>query len=198
MPDIIGIKGIFSVLKPFIIEDVEYTCSSMSTISNILRSGDDPYLLYYAHNNISIDAYNNDKNNDVAIVTLESEYADTIYIPETYIAKTPIEVSYRYVRKIISIDLGDVPEGLDVNSITPRLEEILSAYTGCQATVEHHIAASTTFYGKSAHMLKEAARLANLSSTSNPYKIIKSLHQSIAGYRKRIADLEALVISLKT
>lgn len=197
MINVIGIKGIWIPIPPFVIDEVDYTSTSISSISNLIRKGIDPYLEYYTSKGISIDVYNKDKEKDIVIVTLESDIGDTIHIPETYIANYPIEVAYKYTRRMISIDLGDLPNDIKLTELEPRINELVSGYIGVLPIIKEHVGATNVFYGKSKHLVKEALRINKLNNTANPYKIIASLHNSISNYRKRVSDLEAVIRSYK-
>ena len=192
---LIGTYGIFTVLPPFSISPVNYKCTSLQLLTTLVNNGMPVYARFYAPNGLSQTDYLNDINNNVSLVTLESNEAATLLIPTSYLDDVPVKQAVPYSQLFISIDVGELPDQLGLDQLLLDLKSTTDQTLGVDSTAKLHKIQSTTNYSFEQYTLKEAQRLA-IAQNYVSYKTAKlQADAQLAEMRTRIQLLEAALIA---
>lgn len=135
----IGFKGKFTFKTPVsnvLDEDLEYEITSIRRITEVFVNEERPYDTVYVPLTLTKEQYNNDFVNNVNIIGIKSSRStDYFYVPESYIASTPIITGVKYVEKILAINLGKVPVDLDLGTIKTYITDLITEKTNLITTV---------------------------------------------------------------
>lgn len=151
----------WSLQAPFatlLLSSVPYTCVAVRLLSDIVAAGGDPKTEYYGLDGIDEDRYDTDLQAGVAIVTLQAGEEEIVYVPSTFIDEHPDVNGHLYRQMMIAIDLGPVPDNLNLSALLTKLQEVVSDYLGVTATVTEASVSYPTVVDDETHLAIEAAR----------------------------------------
>lgn len=188
--------GLWEVIPPFIVPNIKLKCTSIVLISKLLSQGVDVYGLYYEPKGVAISVYNQDLANSVSMATLEGG-TNTLVIPTSYISKIPADVIEPYSRRIISFDLGELPDSLDLSSVISDAITLLVDRTGVMSIpTKTHLVKSSINRTIAESLSLEAVRLNNINSNISFTAELADAQNTISLLRARILELEQSVIQL--
>lgn len=191
----IGTTGVFSLIAPFTISTVDYTVTSITVISTLIELGINVFNTYYSPNNLSNNIYQTDLANNVTIVTLESPDGPTVSVPSSYISGMPVEQAVPYSRLVVSLDLGLLPDILNLSNLLSDLQTIANNYVGVNSTPALHKIYTGTSYSQSEYTTLEAQRLLNVQKYISFYTAKLDADAQLANARTQITMLEQALIA---
>jgi len=192
----INTYGIFTVASPFTIASGNYRCGSVQLISALVSSGVDVYNTYYAPNSISSAAFNTDLANGVTIVVLIPDSGATVSIPSSYITSAPTDLAVPYSKIVLSIDIGLLPDSLDLTQLMNDLSELAQTEMGITtATAQLHKISSNLNYTVAESQVLEAARLANIESYVSNITAKNNALTELVACKQKVHDLELALIN---
>lgn len=130
MPNIIpaiGAKGFFQLSAPFdtlLVQGEQYTCKAIRNLSDYLSNNEDPKTDIYDNYGISAE-YDNDVNNDIEIVSLQSELGHWLYVPVTHILAYPDTNGTVYRSVMIGLSLPALPIDTDITWLKDNLVNLV-------------------------------------------------------------------------
>lgn len=190
----INTVGTYKVRSPFTIDSgLTYICEAINGFEALESRDINVYETYYVPNGLNKDAFEADRNVAVDIVTLMCDDGPTIYIPSSYIASFPSGTVVPYNRAIISIDLGLVPDNLDVTALKTELNTTAGDYTGTSPLSALHVMPVTSPVTYADHVSLEAARRAKIKYTRTTEAELKDALAKLEEYENHIARLESLI-----
>ena len=192
-PPPINTYGVFTVISPFTIDNVDYRCSAIQLISSLAAAGIDVYNLYYLPFKISNEAYQTDVANNVAIVTLLSDSGPDINIPSSFISNAPVEISIPYSKLVISIDIGELPDSLTLTPLLTYLETVVNGNIGVIPTINLHKIPIKKRYNANEARILEATRLAKVTNLVSFYTSKIAVDIELAKAKERITALENIL-----
>ena len=189
--------GLFALLTPFTISSsINYTVTKLNLISALVENNIDVYNTYYAANGLSSTIYQTDLANNVAIVTFESVDGPTINVPSSYISNVPVQTAVPYSQLVLSIDLGLLPDTLDLTQLLSDLQTIANNYVGVTSTPKLHRVMGTAYsYSESATM--ETVRKAQVADYISFYTGKVNSDTALAAANLKINMLQETIISLR-
>lgn len=194
----INAYGVFTVLPPFTIDSVNYTCTAITLISTLLERNVDVFATVYQPKGLTNDQYLADLNNHVSIVTLESKDGPTLELPNTYIANVPVQLAVPYSRLVLSIELGELPDALDLTQLQADLLTITNNYVGVNSTPKLHRIPVNKSYSHQEHLVKEAIRLQNVAAYESFYTGKVLSDNQVDALKAKIRMLEQVVVYLNS
>jgi hypothetical protein len=104
----IGSAGSFKLLAPFdkmITDGVKYTCQAIRTLNDYLANNENPKTDIYDNYKIPETDYDKDLQENMHIVSLQSDIGHWLYVPARYIATYPLVngIPYRSFAMVISL-----------------------------------------------------------------------------------------------
>lgn len=137
----IGGLNFLSPVEKVIEVSLTYEITSITRITEVFLNGTQPYETIYKILGLTQDEYNRDFVANVNIIGLKSpQGTDIFYVPESYINGIADVTKVDYVEKILAINLGLVPVGLDLINLEDSLKETVKNLTNLDvqiATIEN-------------------------------------------------------------
>lgn len=191
----VGLKGLYELKSPFSTEPTTlYTCHAVRSFTDLLERDVDPYDEYYVPYGIDSGKYNTDKGNNVSIVTLIGDTGDIIYVPTSYIANMPSMDNVNYHNVIISVDLGALPEYVDLSNAKEEIEIAVGKVIGKIPTVKEHLGKTTGAITPVQHQVLEANRLSAIDFKDTAHGKYQQMLQQNIDLMQRINILQGILI----
>ena len=192
----LGTKGVYQLKTPFsekMDPTVVYTCVAIRKFKDIANQDGDVFSKYYEVNGLTNDDYSRDFKNDEAIVTLYSDTTAPIYVPSSYIASFPSSDVLAYHRVILSVDMGMLPDGMDLTFAKTQIKNCVSDAVGVAPTVNENAGAVSGTVTMADHLATEAARKAAIKNRTTDYANTLDLTNRLKACQDRIAQYEKLL-----
>jgi hypothetical protein len=191
-------KGVYTLRTPWSsIGDTLYECIAIRSIDDFVERGENVYNRFYAPKGLTQTEYNDDVAQGVHIVTLQSTTSVTIFVPDTYIDAFPDLTSVAYKRIVLSLELGPLPDTVDLAHLKASVGAVASDITGVEAVVIEHVAPYAGVISADQHALNEASRLAAISNRTTDRARVVQQQVVIDAQTARIQALEQLVRQLQ-
>jgi hypothetical protein len=192
-------KGVYTLLTPWTsISDAIYECIAIRSVADFVERGENVYSRFYAPKGLTLTDYENDVAAGVHIVTLQSETSATVFVPDTYIDTFPDLTGVEYKRIIMSVELGPLPDVVDLTFLKASLAAVASDITGVESTVTEHVAPYAGVVSSDQHALNEATRLAAIANRTTDRATVLAQQVIIDAQATRIQALEELIVQLQT
>lgn len=163
-------KGVYEVESPWVITPgTIYECIAIRSFKDLEKVGQSVFDLYYNTQGLDWTTYNADRLQNANIVTLSSPTAPTLYVPDTYIKKFPDLSNVAYKLVILAVDMGPMPDYVDLTFLKDQIQGVVSNVIGVTAEVKEHIAPSTGVVSESEHEALEAVREAAITLRQTDY-----------------------------
>lgn len=167
----IGAVGRFEVRNPFTVPQSRiYTVKAIRSAVELESDYRNVYREFYEPYEVPESDYQDDLENNVHIVTLIAKErsgsgSDIIHIPDTYIARYPNDDLIDYHRVILSLDMGILPEHVDLEHLKQSISELASDIIGKPGNVELYLSEYEGVVTREEHDTQEASRLDNIEAT---------------------------------
>ena len=195
---LIGLFGNFVLTTPFSInQNIVYKVTGLTLLTTLVENGFNVYATYYSPNGLTTAQYQTDLANSVTLVTLESNDGPTVYVPSSYITALPNTVSIPYNRMVLSIDLGELPDSVSLDSLISNLQIVTNALLGVNSIVKQHKVPITTNYSQQQSATLETIRQLNITNDSSFYTNMLNANASLNLANERIQMLQASLIMAK-
>jgi hypothetical protein len=192
-------SGNFTLLAPWnndLIPNTNYTCISIRELQEIVNSGGDPFNDYYVPKSLDQSTYNTDVANGVSIVGLQAADSSVVYVPTSYIASWPDGGGVPYRVMLLSINLGAIPDSLDLTPITTKIAADVMDNMGITATVRAVAVSNVQLISQDDAAATEAARTANITNSSTDYSKYLTAQANYQSAMQQIQELEQYILSL--
>lgn len=202
----INATGTYVLLPPFeAVSGAVYRCEAIDGFESLEERGVDIFTLYYSPNGLDTTQLDDDRVNGVNIVTLMSDNHPSIYVPSSYIDKYPTTTTVPYSRVILSVDLGALPDGINlkpaIDYIMAKTAEVIGVP---DPGVQLHLVTVTEPVSFSQHETLELNRADRIVSQETPAAANARLTQTVANlmarndeYAAHIIDLNAIIDALE-
>ncbi len=187
----IGAEGTFSLKSPFdtlITNNSTYTCVAVREFTDFQSNGIDVYDTFYSPYSLDKETYTTDSSNNVCIVSLYNG-GNWIYVPTSYILSSPGMNGVRYSCVLMGINLGAIPDTLDLTALEQVLIQDTLATVGIEPTVKQVIVSAPAIVNFDSANQFEAARKAKITRTQTDYSLML---QAQYAKNQAIAQLNAI------
>lgn len=192
----INTKGSFVFAPPFdkIIDmSREYTVTGMRSLVELFNNGEKPFDMIYKPVGLTETDFNNDVINNVPIIVLSTEGCDFLYVPANRITSIPMISGVKYVEKILSLSLGNVPLDLDLTLLSNTIVDVAYEIVGIKATVTENRSSSVFLVTESEDTIFRTL-MKNRASVDKSYKTkYEELKLILAEKDKKITMLETCI-----
>jgi hypothetical protein len=164
----IGSAGAFQALTPFnttVNGTTHYECKAVRRFIDIIHEGVDPFAEYYVPAGLSQSKYDEDYKLGACIVSLVSTAGTWVHVPTTYIESYPNVGGIPYTAVVLGINLGAIPDMLDLTAVKAAIVEIVHDYIGVTSSVMAVKTSITQNLSYNDHTSIEAARQAEVTAT---------------------------------
>lgn len=194
---LLGTVGLFTLKPPFTITQVNYQITKLNLISSLVENGIDVFTTFYLPAGLTKDEFNLDSANGHAIVTLESEYGPTINVPDTYISLSPIQPAVPYHHLVLSIDLGDLPDIINLDQLESDVQVMAQQFTGINTKTMLHSLPASKVYSYTDYESSEAIRQAAIADYISFYTGKVSADAELAIAKNALDRYNAIIINQK-
>lgn len=195
-------SGLWKLKTPydnFLNSEIWYTCIAVRKIEDYIKQGLDPKALFYTEPfNIADSTYTEDIDAGVCIVTVKDNSGNIKSFPSSYIISFPSAGGISYQALALAIDIGAIPESLDLSVIKDRIKSVVQDTLGIESeTVEINLAAKTLIDGES-HKRLEAAREQKKATSTSVYAKNLTLVKENTELKKQLDDSNAWILAHST
>lgn len=191
--------GTYTVDEPFasrILANTEYTCRAIRTFGELVDAGVEPYEEYYEPYKINRQLYEQDVENNVAIISLRSSQGTYIMIPDSYIQAVPNTSGLPYHAALLSVDIGVIPTNLDLTSLMDTIRQVAQDYIGIENVEVQEVAISeVTLISAEDNDRLEKARKANIKVFESDRSKAIRLATINEALQTRIKELEDYIVT---
>lgn len=196
-------RGRFVLKKPFYAKpDVIYEVTAIREISDIEHQGVDVYETFYSRfglaNGVEIDGetfnYEDEVKKNPFIITIEGTDRTVIYVPSTFIVKFPdVNEQLLYSRLVIALDIGMLPDDVNLDSEIKELSELATARIGTKVDAKLVKTVSTTQPTLDQHLLMENNRKGNIKQVLNAVTQNDNLKEQVKELNLQIQTLLEII-----
>lgn len=188
----VGDRGTYTLKAPWIIDQKgDYTCVALRSFKEITQNKIDVFETFYQPKGISQAQYKTDTESGVVIVALRASSGSFIYVPSSYILGVPNGNGYSYSRRILTVELGPLPTGLDTAAIQGDIKTLVNARFGVDPTLKEVELPITEIVTPENHMAFEKGRAGRIKSPGNTETMYKELllkHERVLQENKSYVD----------
>lgn len=189
----IGDSGSWTVTAPFVLSDAKYTCSGVTSIDSLENLGVSVLASIYGEAGLGQDVYKADKLAGVKIITLKMSTGVIKNIPESYISASPDFTEVPYSNRLIGINLGALPDNLDLAVLKTALKELADANLGVTTSILERNVSISYVVSDDKHAELEAQRLSNIDTKPTTTNQLKGANKLIAEQATKISYLEQII-----
>ena len=197
----LGTSGLWTLNAPFnnlAIPGTPYTLIALRILSDLIAAGADPEGDYYTPNAISSANYISDLSNNVAILSLQDGAGNVIYVPSSYVNNYPDIGGVPYRVLALTINIGAIPDSLDLSVITAKVSSDVQDLLGVVATTNIVSLSPATILTSTDAATVEAARIANVSTLQTDYSRYLAASTQLATAQSQIAALQNYILTNRT
>lgn len=173
-------RGKWELLAPWaVVDNVAYKADAIRAFRDVQSEGIDIFAAYYQPKGLSVDIYNSDRVNGIALVTLVSDDHAEIIVPSSYIKTAPTTVTTGFNRMVMGVDIGVLPDTLDLTYLVAEIKGLVSALTGLENDVTLYTAPITGLLTPEQAESFEANRQAAIEKRTTFYSKVETLQQQL-------------------
>lgn len=199
----VGMEGRFTLKAPWTIDANKfYEVIAIREFVDIYRGGEDVYKKIYEPRGLTdgiivgTETFNFQAEFDKKplVVTLKATTGELIYVPTTYILGFPDSSEVPYKQVLLSVNLGALPDYVDVDILIATYNDLALNALGVNATTYlavHPVVSNPTI---DQHTTMENGRQANISVNSSSTATIDLLNQQMDALRQQIQTMTAILL----
>lgn len=178
----IRMRGRYTLKLPWVADPTKvYECEAIRSFDDLEKVGINVYETFYLPAGLQNGAtyagvpfsFEAERQADINIVTLRSQNGDYLYVPDSYILSIPDMSGVQYSQMILSVNLGALPDYLDLAALKTDVGNRVTAMIGATATVLEHRSPSSNQPTAAQHDVLEAARAAAITTTKTDYVLLQ-------------------------
>lgn len=186
--------GMYVLKEPFnqyVVSNYQYRCISVKTIREAVISEIDFKETIYTAKGISEEDYAKDLSANINIVTIQNTIGDKVIVPSTFILQIPDINGVAYTNTILGINLGPVPDLLNLTSLKTKLSQVVNEYIGIQnVEVKEVVSGDSVVMSQADHAVLETIRQGRVSANETDYGKYITVKAERDAMAIRIAALE--------
>lgn len=193
----IGARGLYELDKPFdsqLEPNSEYTTQSIRYISEYISRNEDPYSDIYEPLQISRDIYLEDLKEGNPIVGLQSAKGVWLYVPARYILSWPSVNGVRYIKAMITADIGPFPADRDFSPLLEDIQLYIKHKIGITPKVDLVAISKPILVSFEQHERVTSARNNIVTDDRTSYCRMKTLTEENISHRQKIKALEEYIL----
>lgn len=195
---VIGSSGLFQLRPPFntIIEpNVRYTCQAVRRLSEYLANNEKPFEDIYQSSGLTEAEYNLHLEEDMYIVSLQSEKGHWLYLPATHVSSYPLVNGIPYRAMMLVVSLPPIPVERNLDFLELAFKNIVTDSLGVNCTVKQVEASSVSLISKEKHDLVSMQRSAITESLVTDRARYVKLTQDYQTALDKIQELETYILN---
>lgn len=193
----IGAKGVWTALVPYvsaISPSSVYECVGVRKLADVIAAGEDGYTKYYKPFDVPLTDYIQDAKSGVCIISLISGKGQWAYIPSNKINATPSMTGVKYSRVVIGVQLGEVPDTLDLSPLTAAIELAVHHFLAIDASAQLAVTSATILKTQEEHDARMSGITAMRDLNKNDYSRNIELTAEVQSLRGKLAIAERYIL----
>ena len=190
---LVGDTGQWEITAPFVLEDAVYTCTGVSSMESLESLGVSVLSSIYGAVGLDATKYLEDKAADVKIITLKKGTGNVVNIPSSFISAAPEFTVVDYSRVMVGVDLGVLPDSLDLSYIAGELEDKVNGSLGITTSASVRRVPIDYVMSQEKHQQLESTRLSNVSVSPSNFRKLQDANAMITTLNIRIDFLEQII-----
>lgn len=193
----IGARGFYNLAAPFnskFSANEAYTCQAIRRIGDYLAMNEDPYTTVYLDNGLTQTDFDNDQQENMYIVSLQSDKGQWLYVPARYIMSYPIMNGIPYQSMMLGVGLGAIPADMDLSALQNLISDVVFDNLGIRPQISPVVLSKQTLVSRTNHDQIQTSRLALASQKKSFYSRYREM---VALYNKALNKLSALETYIK-
>jgi len=194
---VIGSRGAYTFLAPFntvSTPGVEYICQGVRRISEYIANNEDPKKDVYDRYNLDPSVYDDDRDADAYVVSLQAAKGQWLYVPVRYIQTFPTGDGIPYRSLIINFAIPSIPVSQDITDLVVEIEERIKGSLGTGVRSKIVQASQVVLVTKDKHDEKELERLL-AKQGDGLFQQMKHLEDEVAKLLARNQALEQYILN---
>lgn len=189
-------KGIYQVKAPFSLQPgALYTCQAIRSFKDLSDAGVDVLASYYTPVGLDQAALTADQQAGANIITLMSDTAPTVHLPDSYISAYPNLGNVAYSNVVLALSLGPLPDALDLTFAKQQVAEAAASVVGVEVTVTALVAPSAGVVTQEQADSAETARQAAITNSTSDAAKLAQLQAQYNDLNTRYAALQTWVVA---
>lgn len=156
----VGASGYYELRSPLntlVTLGERYTCQAIRRLSDYLANNEDAKTDIYVK--VGIEAsYDQDLNDNVYIVSLQSDKGHWLYVPASYIVSYPLTNGIPYRALMIGVSLPSIPADRDLSFLETDIANLVSDVLGVVPIMRQVETSRVVLVTKTKHDLLQAER----------------------------------------
>lgn len=193
---IIGSTGVYGFSSPLTSKATEVLeCTGVRTISDYVANNDDPFVVAYQENGLTLADYESDAALNLEIVTFRNDGGFIYHIPSRYIASFPIQdgILYRGVSFVCSVPAMMVKK--DMTTVENEIKAAITRTLGVESVVSLVDTTDVQPVSPNDSVLVETERSIAMGNDIDIYARYTEILNENDSLRERIMLLENFVVS---
>lgn len=185
LPNIEAI-GTYTAKEPFVLDpEAIYACEAIESLEALQLRGVNVFETHYSPYGLTQTDYVADVDADVKLITLISVTGHpTVTLPSSYLTGYPSKTTIPYSRLLLSVNLGLLPDTVDLASARSAVAEGVGDLLGITPEVQLHRLPLSGGVDYNAHVQLEASRVRQIRFRQSP-------STQLSYWMNRVAELEA-------
>lgn len=150
----VGSSGFFTLATPFdqkIAAGVRYTCQAVRRISDYLGNNEDVKAGIYDANGISEDIWEEDKQADAYVASLQGETGQWLYVPTRYVIGYPDTNGVPYHTAALMVALPGIQTDRDLTDLYAKITDAVRGSLGTSCVIEKIETSKVTLVDSAKH-----------------------------------------------
>lgn len=186
----VGTVGVFSTKVPWVLDQsVIYKVGSIRSFADMIAEGIDPLAKVYTPVGLTNADYQVDVAAGAKVVTLLSNVAGDVYIPNTYISSYPNTALVPHKWVLLTVSLGMLPDGYDLTRAKEAVSTAVVQDIGVAPTVLVGVADVTTAITEEQAEQLRILRNQAIANQSTDYADKLALQSQLTEYKNLVGDL---------
>lgn len=167
----VGMTGKYELKAPYtqlIDPNIEYTCVGVTNLSSYIAEGNDPENTIYLKHGDTSENFNIDLSKNRCLVTLQTGKGIKLLVPNSALGIVPNADGVRYVSVMLGVQLGVIPDYLDLTQIKQDVSDVIFKHLGVANKTFSTIMGGSLVVEHAKHLNLEAARKIIVSENSSP------------------------------
>lgn len=194
----IGARGFYNLATPFdskFSPNEMYTCQAIRRIGDYLAMNEDPFTNVYEYNGLTQVDFDADQQENMYIVSLQSDKGQWLYVPARYILSYPIMNGIPYQSTMIGVALGAIPADMDLTALQNLISDVVFDNLGIRPQMSPVVLSKQKLISRTNHEQIQTARLAQATQKKSFYSRYRDM---VTLYNKAVVKLTALEEYIKT
>lgn len=194
----VGMAGLYSLKAPYtalVREQIEYTCTKVTSLMGAIAAGEDPLNDVYKANGDTDASFEDDLSFNRCLITLQSALGDSVVFPSSAMNGLPTADGVRYISAVLGISLSALPEDFDLTQLKDDISDLVFETIGVRSTVYGSTIGGTMILAHDTHEGIESARQANVVLKPSNMARVRQLEIEKTALQAQLTQLQNWVIA---